>query len=100
MMGDDHDPYVPIDVVNKALKNPFSTLFSQSRVVFLSNMENSAEQNNLVVLVVLGFNATLTAKVISMAVGDAHVFPGFLTPVLTTFLSKASDYFSHMLLQR
>ena len=30
-------------------------------------------------LVVLGFNATLTAKV--MAVGDAYVFPGFLTPV-------------------
>ena len=25
-----------------------------------------------------------------MAVGDAHVFPGFLTPVLTTFLSKAT----------
>ena len=32
-------------------------------------------------LVVLGFNATLTAEV--MAVCDAHVFPGFLTPVLT-----------------
>ena len=32
-------------------------------------------------LVVLGFNATLTARV--MAVGDGHVFPGFLTPVLT-----------------
>ena len=30
-------------------------------------------------MVVLGFNATLTAK----AVGDARVFPGFLTPVLT-----------------
>ena len=29
-------------------------------------------------LVVLGFNATLTAKVI-MAVGEAYVFPGFLT---------------------
>ena len=26
-----------------------------------------------------------------MAVGDAHVFPN------TTFLSKATDYFSHML---
>ena len=24
-----------------------------------------------------------------MAVGDAHVFPGFITPVLTTFLSKS-----------
>ena len=32
--------------------------------------------------IVLGFNATLTAKIIIMAVGDAHVFPGFLTPVL------------------
>ena len=31
-------------------------------------------------LVVLGFNATLTAVI--MVVGDAHVFPGFLTPVL------------------
>ena len=47
-------------------------------------------------LVVLGFNAILTAKVIIMAVGEAHVFPGFLTPVLiqlffpkppTTFLT-------------
>ena len=37
-----------------------------------------------------------------MAVGDAHVFPGFVTPFFsnTTFLSKAIDYFSHMLLQR
>ena len=34
-----------------------------------------------------------------MAVSDVHVFPGFLTPVLT-FLSKATDYFSHMLPQR
>ena len=34
-------------------------------------------------LVVLRFNATLTAKGHIMAVGDAHVFPGFLTPVLT-----------------
>ena len=33
--------------------------------------------------IVLGFKATLTAKVISLAVGDAHVFPVFLTPVLT-----------------
>ena len=30
-----------------------------------------------------------------MAVGDAHVFPGFLTPVLTQlfFHRKANDYF-------
>ena len=38
-------------------------------------------------LVVLGFNATLTAKVIIiMAAGDAHVFPGFLTQVLTQLI--------------
>ena len=35
-----------------------------------------------------------------MAVGDAHVFPGFLTPELTLLSSQATDYFSHMLLQR
>ena len=35
-----------------------------------------------------------------MAVGDARVFFGSLTPVLTTFLSKAIDYFHYMLLQR
>ena len=36
-------------------------------------------------LVVSGFNATLTAKVKSWAleVGDAYLFPGFPTPVLT-----------------
>ena len=33
-----------------------------------------------------------------MAVGEAHAFPGFLTPVLAQ-LFKATDYFSHMLLQ-
>ena len=35
-------------------------------------------------LVVLEFNATLTAKVISWR-SVTHVFPGFLTPVLTQF---------------
>ena len=35
-------------------------------------------------LVVLGLNATLTGHI--MAVGDARVFPGFLTPVLTQIL--------------
>ena len=35
-----------------------------------------------------------------MGVSDACAFPGFLTPVLTTFLSKVTDYFPHMLLQR
>ena len=34
-------------------------------------------------LVMFGFNATLTFKVIIIAVGDAYVFPSFLTPVLT-----------------
>ena len=33
-----------------------------------------------------------------MAVGDAHVFPGFRTPVLTLLSFKANDYFSNMLL--
>ena len=48
-------------------------------------------------LVVLGFNATLTAKVIIiMAVGDAYVFPGFLTPVLTPVLTQIS-FQSHKL---
>ena len=51
-------------------------------------------------LVVLGFNATLTAMVISWR-SVTHMFPGFLTPVLTQlFFSKATNYFSHMLLQR
>ena len=46
--------------------------------------------------VVLRFNATLTAKVIIMAVGDAHVFPGFLTPALTqTLLQSHQLLFSH-----
>ena len=43
-------------------------------------------------MVVLGLNATLTAEV--MAVGDAHVFSGFLTSTNTAFLSKATNYFS------
>ena len=41
-------------------------------------------------LVVLGFNATLTAKVI----WPSH------TSTNTTFISKANDYFPHVLLQR
>ena len=35
-----------------------------------------------------------------MAVSDAYVFPGFLTPVLTQLFFPKPDYFSHMLLQR
>ena len=34
-------------------------------------------------LVVLGFNATLTAKVMIKGVDDQYVFPGFLTAELT-----------------
>ena len=46
-------------------------------------------------LVVLGFNATLTAKVIIIeAVGDGREFPSFLTPVLTQlFFSKPPTTF-------
>ena len=51
-------------------------------------------------LVVLGFNATLTAKVISWWSVTHYVFPGFLTPVLTqlffpklptTFLTSSAE---------
>ena len=45
-------------------------------------------------LVVLGFNATLTAKVISW---QLVTYMCFLAN--TTLLSRATDYFSHMLLQ-
>ena len=54
-------------------------------------------------LVVSGFNAILIVKVEGhiMAVGEVHVFPGFVkTSANSTFLSKATDYFSYMLLQR
>ena len=44
-------------------------------------------------LVVLGFNATITAKVISWR-SVTHVFPGFLTPVLTQlFIPKPPTTF-------
>ena len=44
-------------------------------------------------LVVLGFNATLTAKVISWQ-SVTHVFPGFLTPLLTQlFFPKSPTTF-------
>ena len=48
---------------------------------------------------VLGFNATLTAKIMSWRSVTLMCFLD-LTPVLTQLLSKATDYFSHMLLQR
>ena len=52
-------------------------------------------------LVVLGFNATSTAKVILWR-SVTHICVSWLshTSTNTTFLSKATDYFSHMLLQR
>ena len=52
-------------------------------------------------LVVSGFNATLTAKVISWR-SMTRICVSWLshTSTNTTFLSKATDYFSHMLLQR
>ena len=52
-------------------------------------------------LVVSGFNATLTAKVISWW-SVKHMTVSWLshTSTNTTFPSKATDYFSHMLLQR
>ena len=45
-------------------------------------------------LVVLGFNATLTAKVILWRICVSWLSH---TSTNTTFLSKATDYFSHML---
>ena len=51
-------------------------------------------------LVVLGFNTTLTAKVISWWSVTHMCFQVCHTSTNTTFLSKATDYFSHMLLQR
>ena len=47
-------------------------------------------------LVVLEFNATLTAKVISWRSVTHYVFPGFLTPVLTLlFFQSHRLLFSH-----
>ena len=53
-------------------------------------------------LVVLGYNATLTAKVISWRSVMHNISVSWLSYASpsTTFLSKATDYFSHMLLQR
>ena len=50
-------------------------------------------------LVVLGFNATLTGRVISWR-SVTRVSWLSHTSSNTNFLSKATDYFSHMLLQR
>ena len=51
-------------------------------------------------LVVLGYNATLTTKVISWRSVTHCVSWLSHTSTNTTFLSKATNYFSHMLLQR
>ena len=51
--------------------------------------------------VVLGFNATLTVKVISWQSVMHMCFLAFSHQYTnTTFLSKATNYFSHMILQR
>ena len=52
-------------------------LKKEKKMLFFSNQKMQCIQ-----FIVLGFNTTLTASDI-MAVGDAHVFPGFLTPVVT-----------------
>ena len=59
-----------------------------------------ALQNWLDWLVVLEFNATLTAKVISWLSVKHMFFLAFSHSTNTTFISKATDYFSRMLLQR
>ena len=51
-------------------------------------------------LVVLGFNASLTAKVISWRSITHMCFLAFLHQCKHKFLSKATDYFSQMLQQR
>ena len=51
-------------------------------------------------LVVLGFNATLIAKDISWRSVMHICFLASHTSTNTIFLSKATDYFSHMLLER
>ena len=56
----------------------------QQVLVSIDQHKRSLRSTDVGWWVVLGFNAISIAKVITiMAVGDAHVFPGFLTPVLT-----------------
>ena len=70
-------------------------------VVTLDMQLDSSQDGRLVGwLVVLGSNATLTAKVISWGSVTHKCFLAFSHSTNTTFLSKATDYFSHMLLQR
>ena len=48
----------------------------------------------------VGWLIVLDNKSHIMAVDDAYVFPGFLTPDKHNFFFKATDYFSHMLQQK
>ena len=57
-------------------------------------------QDYIGLLIVLGFKATLTAKVIPWRSVTHMCFLLSHTSTNTTFLSKATDYCSHMLLQR
>ena len=67
--------------------------------ILVKNSTLNSRSISLMLVVVLGFNATLTVKVI-LIIMAVSVFSGLLTPVLTTFLSKATDCFSHMRLHR
>ena len=61
----------------------------------------SKELSNIRLVVgCIGFNATLTANVISWRLVTHMRFLAFSHSTNTTFLFKATDYFSHMLLQR
>ena len=51
-------------------------------------------------LVLLGFNATLTAKIISLRSLTHMCFLVFSCQYKYNFFSKATDYFSHMFQQR
>ena len=89
-------------------QSSISEPFPKGQILDFSKLKEFADDNFifddwLVNLVVLGFNATLTAKGIS-ALSVRHdiyyMFPDFLSSTNTTFLSKAINYFSHMFLQR
>ena len=57
--------------------------FQSHQLIFSQASEMRGDNTPDGWLVVLRFNATLTAKIISWRSVTAHVFPGFLTPVLT-----------------
>ena len=72
----------------------FSHIFSFIELTFINLKRLYSQFDGR--LVVLGVYRHFNSKGHTMAVSDAYVFPGFLTPVLTHFfLSKATDYFSH-----